>query len=210
MRLAGAVLTCLVAVSFAIAEPAKQAVPAKAAATKTAPAKKEAAKAKKATKATKATKGRQEGRDGRDRGLLCGDPPYRAPFGPERPRLDRRLQRRHQRRIRRAGDRGREGVPEAQWRQGDRRAQSAGARRARRRRQAEAGRSRLAHGRRPDDRRASRHSDQVGAEHAFQRWRWQMELVARRVSVETFRITQPGTTLPRVRADEEGAGRPQA
>ena len=56
MRLAGAVLTCLVAVSFAIAEPAKQAVPAKAAATKTAPAKKEAAKAKNATKATTATK----------------------------------------------------------------------------------------------------------------------------------------------------------
>src|SRR5688572_22348318 len=56
MRLAGAVLTCLVAMSFAIAEPAKQAAPAKTAPAKTAPAKKDAVKAKKATKTTKADK----------------------------------------------------------------------------------------------------------------------------------------------------------
>jgi len=46
MRLAGAVLSCLVAASFAVAEPAKQAAPANAA-----PAKKEAAKSKKAAPA---------------------------------------------------------------------------------------------------------------------------------------------------------------
>jgi hypothetical protein len=46
MRLAGAVLSCLVAASFAVAEPAKQAAPAK-----TEPAKKEAAKSRKAAPA---------------------------------------------------------------------------------------------------------------------------------------------------------------
>ena len=115
----------LATVALASAEPAKQAAPK--------------AETKGATKdQTKAEKGRDQGRNkarghqacghqsgdqGRQRRRLEGAPnSYDAiPLAdrdrdPDPPGLDRRLQRYRQRRVRRAGDRGRQGVPEAQRR----------------------------------------------------------------------------------------------
>ena len=88
--------------------------------------------------------------------------------------------------------------------------QPAGARRAGRRRQAEAGRGRLAHGRRSGDRRAPRHAGQADAADSAIIRRHRAGASARgEYSVETFRIAQPGTTLAAVfeRMKKEPAGR---
>ena len=175
----------LAAASMASAEPAKQAEPK--------------AKAKEQTKEQPKRPRRNKPRNNRRpspprkprrvprRRSLQGDPRFlqrhsarRAHRDPERPDLDRRLQRRRQRRIRRPLGCRRQGVPEAQWRQGNRRAQPAGARGACRRRQAEAGRRRLAHRRRPFDRRTRRHSRQADAEHRRERRHQPLGLAAQR------------------------------
>ena len=134
----------------------------------------------------------------------------RAHGDPERPGLDRRLQRPGQRRVRRPRDRGREGVPEAQGgketgvlNQPERAALAAAAK-PKQERSAGAW-SRTARAARASAFRASscRSRARTSAARAGRRR-------AGEYSVESFRIAQPGTTLAgRVRAHEEGASRPQ-
>ena len=125
-----------------------------------------------------------------------------------RPGLDRRLQRPDQRRVQRAAGRGRQGLPEAQAKdQGHRRAQPAGARGARRRGAAAAGRGRLAPGRGPGDRRAPRRAGQARDQARARPDRHALELGSRASCRSRPSASTPARRWRRVRAAEEATRR---
>ena len=143
----------------------------------------------------------------RDTGMPAGRP-HRHPV---RSRLDRRLQRPGQRRVQRQDHRRDQGVPAQSQVQGNRRAQHAGARPARRRGESQAGAGRLEHGRRCRHRRAARASDQAGAEQEPGQERHPLVFGARPGSGRD--LQDQGARHDAgggVRAAEEGAGDPQA
>ena len=93
--------------------------------------------------------------------------------------LGRPVQRRHHRRSQRAHGGRHQGIPESPGRQADRRAQSAGAQRAGRNREAAAGQCRLEDRHRCRHRGAARRADQAGAAAIQRRQRRQMEFLHR-------------------------------
>ena len=150
-----------------------------------------------------------QGRSGADCGL-CGHAGGGPPCNPDRPGVDRRLQRHSERRIRRSLDRRRESVPGAQRRARHRPPDAGAAHRARRRRQGEAAGGGLAGGRRSGERRSARHSDQARPAGEPGQDRHALELGARRgADRDVPHRRARHDARRRVRAAEEGARDPQ-